>query len=65
MNQNQTKYNFCKKVVEIIESGNIHDPRYKLIIESLTVEHLEEIQKIVKAQEYDNEIKQKIYEALN
>jgi hypothetical protein len=47
LNQIKEKYKSFKNILTIIESGDIHDKRYKLIIASLTVEQLEGMQRFV------------------
>ena len=64
-NQDQIKYKSFKNIIEIIETGNIHDPRYRLIIEGLEVDQVIEMQKFVRAMEYNKEVEKKLYETLN
>lgn len=54
-----------KKIIEIIESGNIHDERYKLLIQSMSVDQLMTIRKFVQLQEYANEVNEVIKKRLN
>ena len=40
-------YISCRNILDILESGNIHDERYKLIIKSLQVEQAQKLQEFV------------------
>lgn len=44
----KTKYKSYKNILTILESGDIHDPRYKLLIKSLKTDDVEVMQKFVK-----------------
>jgi hypothetical protein len=65
MNQNLTKYKSFKNIIEIIENGDIKDPRYKLIIRSLTVEQVMEMKKFIQFMEYNQEVNQLLKNELN
>lgn len=44
----KSKYKSYKSILTILESGDIKDERYKLLIKSLKVEDVEIMQKFVK-----------------
>ena len=59
------KMNTITKIIEIIESGDIHDPRYKLLIKSLTVEELTEMRKTAQAISYNQEVREVLRKEIN
>lgn len=53
MKLTKEKYQSFKNIINIIESGDIHDKRYKLLIESLTIKDLDEMRQfIAQAEDY-------------
>jgi hypothetical protein len=47
LKKTREKYKSFKNIINIIESGNIKDPRYKLIIEGLTIEDVDNMKRFI------------------
>ncbi|MCK9370895.1 hypothetical protein M0R04_13375 [Candidatus Dojkabacteria bacterium] len=56
----KTKYKSYKNILTVLESGDIKDERYKLLIRTLKVQDVEAMQKFVK--ELENYGVQYLYE---